>query len=360
MERYLGYHAPLMEGADPVGIALLGAKYDARFGQVLHTAMATCLRQGKLSPIAVDLAKQDLSAAIDVCFPELNDGGFMRREQSDLLHSLITHWCELHLARLLNEYTVISVEVEQSVVFQPIQYLPPDLAGILRPLEFPFRADAILRRKSDEAIFIFDFKTTKAASEDWAVNLDHSLQSCTYLEACSLHLGEYVAGIIYAGMVKGRREEDKALSSPYRGNIIQYGSFLYGWADKAGVVYKDYVKGRQRVYLGVRSVRELTQLGYKMETYFPITVPWKPINIPTVIGQQIVAENNYQNSLDALDQWGMERQRAISTLMEQHQFSCYKYGTKHPCQFVQICHGGLYPDEIPNFYEERVDHHGAD
>lgn len=359
--RYFAYHAPLVNGGNEQGISLIGGKYEARLGQILHTALAKVLLEGKLTDAIMKEAETMLQVEMAACFPDMPNDSHFKKEQTSLLLSLIGHWCHYRLAELLREYEVVSVEVEQKVVFNPADWMPADIAQTMLPINFPFRADAILKHRASGDYYIFDFKTASQASEDWNINLDNSLQSYLYIAAAEQHLGVYISGIIYAGLVKGKRQEDKAFSSPFKGQVINYGHYLYGWS-KEGQVYKDYVKGRNRHFLGYQTPQYLEGLGFNLKSFFPITMPWRPIGIQHVVAQQIVAENRYHQDLEAIRKQGdgtIEGREAALVIMEQKQSSCFKYGTKHPCQFVKICHEGLHYAELPNYYERREDHHGA-
>src|SRR5262245_55017228 len=90
--RYYAYHAPLKNGEEGNGIALIGGKYAAEFGQALHTAMAKVLVNKALNPSVLEEAADYLSKAIDTSYPNDPKDSHFRREQHDLLTSLIRHW----------------------------------------------------------------------------------------------------------------------------------------------------------------------------------------------------------------------------------------------------------------------------
>ncbi len=365
-ERYNGYHR------DGKGLAKKGGKYAATFGILMHNALATMLISGKILS-ADDRIKfrRELETAVDDSYKAmLSESALqhMKLEQWWLFDLLQYGWSFYNLSKIVKEYEIVDVEQERSVEFLPADYLTQQLAAIMRPLKFPLRLDALLKQRSTGMMFIMDFKTASQASEDWNIGLDNSLQSCLYIEAAEKILGEYVGGMIYSGLVKGKREVDKAKSSSFTGMTIQYGSFLYGWQAKDGKIYKDYVAGRQRVFLpgtnSVATVAEafdyLNKLGFKMQSFFPITIPWKPLNSALVVGQQIVAENTFQADVELLEEVGRNTpagQLAEAVLMEQSLDGCYKYGARHPCSFVELCHKGLHPDEIKQMYEPRESHH---
>jgi hypothetical protein len=207
-----------------------------------------------------------------------------------------------------------------------------------------------------------DFKTASKSSDDWAVKLDNSLQSSLYTEAVKLlYPNDQLGGIWYEGLVKGKRELDQARSSPYQGQVIQYGSFCYGWRDKKGEVHKDYVSGRTRDQLFDLKLGDLEALGFEMRKFFPCTLPWVPLNSATVVAQQIMAENRFQHDLDMLATLPEgTRQEAEHIVFEQTLDNCYKFGNKHPCPFVDMCHKDIDDEEIKELYAPRIDHHAQE
>lgn len=366
-KRYYGYDF------NGTGLQKRGSKYDAAFGTILHSGVALMLR-GSRFPHSDELAMLygNIEQAITDAYPNLSPEhkAHFVKEQSWLLALLMWGWFVYRYPTLQAEYNIELVEVENKVIFHPDDYLPSGLAGMMRPLEFPLRMDALLKQKQTGVYFIWDAKTTSAASTDWNVNLDNSLQSCMYVEAAELLLGEYVGGIFYSGFVKGRREQDNAASSPYRGQTIQYGSFLYGWQAKDKTIYKDYVKGRQRVFLPTgqptswtdieKVLDNIASLGFDTLSYFPTTIPWKPINSKQVVGAEIVAENNYHGTLELLRDSDLNApagQLAAAVLMEPTLDACHKYGSKHQCEFVSLCNGNPHPDDVVLEFEPRVPHH---
>jgi hypothetical protein len=222
----------------------------------------------------------------------------------------------------------------------------------------------LVKRRSDQLLFIVDFKTTSQASEDWNITLDNSLQSHIYCTAAELLYNDPVGGMIYYGLVKGRREMDKAKSSPYQGKVIQYGSPLYGWKDRQGKVSSDYTAGKTRQKLfdvddtGDELLGKIKSAYGSYTKWFPSTIPWKPQDSGHVMGQIIVNENRYANDLEMYNNANDSvKVYYEQTLFEQNFNQCFKYGTKHPCQFVQICHEHIHEDEMKMIYSEREDHH---
>jgi hypothetical protein len=369
-ERMLGYHMPLQNGL-PMGLMKRGSKYEASFGALLHELLACVLLGRPVDTLLIE-AMGDLSKICTDAFPDLEaaEKAHFVKEQQWLLRLLVHGWAKFRLPAILRDYEVVSVEKEHEVTFQPSDYLPDAFANMQRPLVIPFRFDALLRDKSSGMLYIMDWKTTKAASEDWNIALDNSLQSNLYIEgAQKLYPDEIVGGIFYEGLVKGYRQMDNARSSKYQGQVIQYGSPLYGW-HKGSVVYKDYAAGRMRHFMPDTAgfseknmVESLTGFGWNIPQLFPSTMPWKPLNIGHTIGQVIVNENTFRQNLEfwlACPKGSAEKTWYENILFEQHLDNCFKYGSKHPCQFVDICHGGIHEEEIANIYEQRVPHHAGE
>jgi hypothetical protein len=366
-ERQLGYD---YEGT---GIVRNGSKFDAMIGNCAHTGLADMLRRAKTGlggyVTSRSMAVKELTQWFTANgFDIEGEDRHAFQEQRWLLLILLYGWEKFRLPAIIREYTIEQVEREQLVEFKPSDYLPNGLAEVVKPVQLPLRLDALLRRKSDQLLFILDFKTVSSPTDDWNVMLDNSLQSHLYVEAAKLIVNEPIGGIMYEGLVKGKRQMDNAISSPFRGQTIQYGSFLYGW-EKAGTLYKDYVKGRQRAFIPAHQSNEkvehmveavLPGLGFDMSSYFPNTLPWMPLDSHFVIGQVIVNENEYANNLETVNSYpegSPLRAYYNEVLFEQNLDGCFKYGAKHPCMFVDICHNKIHPDEIKQLYSPREDHH---
>ncbi len=357
-ERRLGFHY------NGIGLSKIGAKYDAMFGQAVHTALAKILLGGDPEE-AINNACDEVTLAVNTCFSE--PSSHFLNEQLWLIEFLVCGWVKYRLPHVATHYVVESVEKETEVVFQPSDYLPNNLAAIMRPLKLSLRLDCLLRRKDDGLLHVLDFKTASKVSEDWNTNLDNSLQSYLYINATELLYKEPVGGIMYDGLVKGYREVDRAKSSPFNGQMIQFSSPFYGW-EKNGKLAK-YVNGAQKVFTpkflkaddGHDFIRKYeAATSETLSAYFPSTIPYRPLNIGNIVGQVIVNENEFQNNLEMLESAlpnSPEKAAYENVLFEKTLGSCFKYGSKHPCQFVEICHGGIHEDELINIYEPRIPHH---
>ncbi len=349
---YLGY-----------GLTKKDSGYERLFGQIMHSALSEVLVHGDYRIKHLS----DVMEAADRIYKdvELEQRQHIRGEQYWLMFFLVEGWKRYRYSTIKATYKVVSTEIEQSVILDPASYLPSPLAQQLRPLELPLRLDAMLEMNSTPNYYIMDFKSARQAGEDWNVNLDNSLQSDLYIEGAGLlYPDKYIGGIFYEGLVKGYRQVDGAKSSPYNGWLIQYGSPLYGWKAKDGKVYKDYVTGRQRCFIPNEMGSEdlftyLTNLGWNIRQFFPSTIPYKPLDIGLTVGQAIVAENRYVADLEFYNNIEDSDEQKVyeALLFEQTKTQCFKYGSKHPCEFCMVCHDRISQDEITQQYNYREDHH---
>lgn len=361
-ERFLGYHAK------GTGMAKVGAKYDAEFGAMLHELLADVLvNDGIMSSVVWESVSKRLEVAVGAAFGKLYTEKTLQhicREQWALLMLFVHGWVKFRLPFIKKEYDILEVETERTVVFKATDYLPMNVAQYQRNLELPLRRDAVLAGKTDpQLMYILDWKTTSRTGSDWETGLQNSLQSNLYIAGSEeLNSDAYWGGIIYEGLVKGRREVDKANSSPFKGMPIMYGSFLYGWK-KDGVVSATYKTGAQRVFLpdakeGGTWSEVLEYIGtiHPLNEFFPVCIAYRPNSHKAVVAQQILAENDYANKLELYNSIPPPEQWHYESLFEQTLDGCYKYGSKHPCPFVDVCHGG-HQLEDGTLYEPRTDHH---
>ncbi len=352
-KRYLGYDR------DGTGYALDGNKYEAEFGQILHTVMSDVLNGDEVNT-ALSQNYGDISTAVLTHLPVYTD--YTIREQQWLLWALVRQWVHHRLNNIRANYKLVSTEVEHLVTFDPRQYLPEQLAGSMRPIELMFRPDAVFERE-DGVLFVMDFKTTIRGSDDWALHHERSLQTYVYTEAMKvLHPDRQFGGVWYEGLVKGYRELDTAKSSKWQGEVIQRCP-LYGW-EKNGELC-DYKPGAQRAFVPEyfrydppHTWQHIAQQPANL--WLVNTIPSNPYDSSNIIGQIIVNENTYRYDMDMVESWprgSYNRDVYENIMMEQDFHACYKYGSKHPCEFVQWCHSGLDEEAKMQVYKPRVPHH---
>lgn len=348
-------------------------KWEPRFGQILHDALSTTLWEREVSRTTQNKLEVSIMDAAHLIFADDPNIVHVVNEQCWLATLLVQGWHRYAHPQLRHLYKhVVETEKEHTVVFQPADYLPVNVANVVQPLEMPLRRDGVLTTGDGRRQVILDWKTTSRPSTDWEVNLQNSLQTHLYIAATEQLLigsGKYVDGVVYHGLVKGKREIDRAKSSPFCGQFIQYGSFLYAW-EKAGKISATYTTGSARVYLpatvewqaayrdGFDELFIYLETIFNMREYFPTTLPFRPLNVGETVGQQIIAEHEFATVLAYYEQMPpTERWRYESVLFEQTLSACHKYGTKHACPFVEYCTGNWDAEDLANNYQPREDHH---
>lgn len=349
-KRHLGFEL------DGSGLTPIAGAYETEFGILFHKAMDRMLMGEDLSDVTYELS--------DVC-TRLGMSTHQCSEQIDLLNFLCDGWFYLRYPKLMKQYSIVEHEKETVVRFDPFDYLPTALATLMRPIDLQLRRDVLFRDNFTGALVVGDFKTASRASQDWNNNLDNSLQSHLYIEATTIQFpDDYVSGMFYEGLVKGKREIDVAKSSRFNGQVIQYGSPLYGWS-KNGVPQLSWSKGCERVYIGYKPHsrwREYNDFGHDPMKNFMTTIPFKPLGTRELIAQIIVNENTWESNKEfwnALPDGHPEKEQYRQVLFERNLNHCFKYGSKHPCAFVDICHSAMERDEIYKLYKKREDHHGS-
>jgi len=136
----------------------------------------------------------DLGLQMDGSLPEEK---FVERtiaEQAALLEAFGWAFLRVRLPRLLEEYELLDVEREEYTL----------LSG---DVGLQSRCDAVLRRRSDQRLFIYNLKTSGNPDKRWKDSFEVDAQLMTETLAVERRLGERVYGVIIDGFDKGVRVE---------------------------------------------------------------------------------------------------------------------------------------------------------
>lgn len=179
--RWLKYHA----GEAGRGYERVALSLPRLNGSFMHAIAATALTGGDWrGALAVERAQyQAQTEARGI------EGSPDVLEQLCLLEGLATLWVARRLPAILAEFDV--VEVEQEHVW-PMTARLHDMV----------RVDALLRRKTDGALFLKEFKTARAFSPGWAAQFKHNSQILANLQAMESITGERIEGVEIEGMLK--------------------------------------------------------------------------------------------------------------------------------------------------------------
>lgn len=142
------------------------------------------------------------------------------QEQAALIEAIGWGWHRTRLHRLLEEYEVVDVEREEQT----------ELAHDVVLLS---RSDAVLRRRSDGRLFVYNPKTAANPSDRrWIANWEVDMQLMTEVLAVERRLGERVYGVLIEGFDKGARVSEKDSVGTITG-WRQSSPLIYGYKQDA-------------------------------------------------------------------------------------------------------------------------------
>ncbi len=152
-------------------------------GLTVHKGLETLLLTG------------DIEAAVKALTEEFSHVGgdsleaYPREENLALSEALVRGWHRSSYEAFLEEYEVLQVEKEVRALLAP-------------GLTLAARTDAVVRRRLDGNIFVWNWKTTSNKT-DWTEQWEDDIQMWTEALAIEDDLGLPVAGVIVEGLFKG-------------------------------------------------------------------------------------------------------------------------------------------------------------
>jgi hypothetical protein len=129
---------------------------------------------------------------------------YAKEEGEQLCEALVRGWDRVRRAAFLDQYEIVSVEQEVKATLAPNIVLNA-------------RADAVVRDKETQQVFVLNWKTSGNIS-DWNRQWDDEVQAWTEALAVEDSLGVPVAGVIFEGLYKGTYREGK-----------NHSPLIYGW-----------------------------------------------------------------------------------------------------------------------------------
>ncbi len=147
-----------------------------------------------------------------------------REELMALVEGILEAWRLVRLPVLLDQYQVLDVEREEE---------PYDIgAGV----SIMVRTDAVLRRKDDGMLFVWNAKTTKVADSRWIEQWKYDQQTLSEVLPVEKRYGEKCGGVLIEGMLKGME-----LEYPKGSGEWYYNSpLVWAWHNESG---KDHPLG---------------------------------------------------------------------------------------------------------------------
>lgn len=329
-KRWLHYHA----GEEGLGYERVSLSLPLAAGQFFHSVAAVVLKGG--DP-ALAIADAIATFRSDVAARGI-EGVYSAEEEAYMLEALAWMWVKRRLPAILDEYDVVETEKE---------YLWPIGDGI----DVMVRCDCLLRRKADKALFLLEFKTTRAFTPLWASQWNFNSQINSNLQAMEEIKGERVEGVIIEGLLK----------SPM---LARY------WVKPDGTIS---LKGHRGWEL-----HEAKELGAPKEwaehpiwtdmdrdSLFNTLMPKRPVTaqLQRWRRQTVAQEDHIAGAVLMVRGLSGEpelQQAALDAGFPMYDDACMTYG--HPCDFMDIC----YKEEVrldpvgSGLYMVRVPHHAPE
>jgi len=310
----------------------------------------------------------DLGLQMDGSLPEEKFVERTIREQAALLEAFGWAFLRVRLPRLLEEYELLDVEREEYTL----------LSG---DVGLQSRCDAVLRRRSDQRLFIYNLKTSGNPDKRWKDSFEVDAQLMTETLAVERRLGERFYGVIIDGFDKGVRvemdyatlkERPKAEAEKWFG---QRSRLIYGYKceDIPGrpTLY-DY-EGTTRKGWGKFAVWEEAFDQPQAEGISPVAywVNWLPqeqveaafVTLPPIMRsdravesavRQMVSQEKWIRQARLTVEESPEPQILLDTQFPQNFRSCV-YPSR--CAFYELCHGNAADDPVSNGFQPRTANH---
>jgi hypothetical protein len=289
------------------------------------------------------------------------------QEQGALIEALGWGWARVRLPKLLAEYDVIDVEREEFTALS-------DDVGLAS------RSDAVLRRKSDGRLFVYNPKTVSNPSDArWQLQWEVDMQLMTETLAVERRLGESIYGVLIEGFDKGIRVQEKNELGEKIG-YRQSSPLIYGYKCEANpplvpqTIYDfEYTrkKGWRRFPVWEEKFGHAANLDYSPIAYWvnwlPVElieaqfVPLPPIMrderaVESVVTQIVAIEEQVRTRRDAVENISGDNTRALDLAFPQNFHSCL-YPSR--CGMFDLCHtSGVGDDPAGSgLYQARESNH---
>jgi hypothetical protein len=268
-----------------------------------------------------------------------------QQSQNVLMRRAILGWLTIR-HELMDDWAVVSAEKEWSWEMTP---------GLVQQL----RIDRVLRRKSDGALAILDFKTKTSLDKNWIERQLNSEQTHLYIRALSERANEWVVGMIYEGILIGKMDEAGQQVTPFLLGYVKKNSTeilpkwsagasrvsVESWPDAKWLEWVQPVLAELYVTTGLLS----PSIGQQMDTR--TSTMWAEVRWHKKL--ELIEEESRRLSAE-LGEFAVD-QVALVEMVERNPDSCLKYGWEYACPYYNLCWNGAIPDH--ETFGPRVDHH---
>ena len=303
-------------------------------------------------------------------------------EQRAHIEAMILAWARVRLPRWLESYEIIEVETE-------------DRIELSDDVTLAVRADAVVRRKADDRMFVVNFKTVGNPDERWMRSWEVDMQLMTELLAAERRHGKVFGGVIIEGLVKGARvkvghdlrevrDANKEVAGYIDRSPLLYGfkcdadpplrALEYQWESttrKGWYKFRTWKEDFPQTSQEFRSGDTVGRLEYWvnwlpeecLENLF-VTVPPIMRNegmIESKVRQIIAMERNIARAHELLDVVVNEpgnHAAVLDAMMPQHEGECH-WPSK--CSCYELCWEAQTSDDPggSGLYQARKDHHAV-
>ncbi len=265
------------------------------------------------------------------------------KQQSTLIRRAMIGWELIRGPHWRESYDVVSAEEEWAWMLTP---------NVVQPL----RIDKILRRKSDSALGIFDYKTMGSVSPNWIAKMAMSDQTHTYIQALKERSSEWLLGMCYDGVIIGKLKDGEQRSSFVMGHE-KNGKISPKWS--AGSTPYDLTD-----YNDDKWLEWIHEKADELKNLYCTTGWLNPpaahlLHTKAATGR---AEEEFANRVELVetirDHHGenSHEYESMLGLIEKNPEQCLKFGIGYACPFVQHCWDGMRIED--DEFETRIDHHG--
>ena len=342
-KRWLQYHAP--NGTATGGLERTVMSVALSTGIYVHNGLASLLQENALEDV-IDNVLADYYEECHARRLEVEAGSewtYTMDEQAALIEAQLRGAAIVLLPRLLADYDVIDIEREETV-------------QMASTITFMSRADAVLRRKTDKALFVLNWKTVGGAGDWWAKRFEYDVQTLSECVGIEQRLGERVAGVLIVGLDKGKRmppsDREKEMGvTQYR----QASPLIYGYKTDANppatrAMYQvDYTRAKGWKRFPVWDDPD----GMTVKRWIDDVVPRETleaqfVQLPPIMRQdahvdawrrQTLAreariERDVRVMKEHIDNDYPETPFVLDALFEQNSDACVRFG---PCPMLSIC-----------------------
>jgi hypothetical protein len=284
------------------------------------------------------LTTGDIEAAVDAALSEYGPlseklDTYPREEHEALVHALVRGWHRARYEAFIDEFEVLQIEKEVRALLAP-------------GLVLAARADAVVKRRLDGLVFVWNWKTT-GNKTDWTEQWEDDIQMWTEALAIEDDLNVPVAGVIVEGLFKGATRGGQSTSP-----------LLMGYKRLVGD-REVYRSGWEKGWTKFPAWREQGGLGW--------WIPFLPLD---VVEEQFVRSQPILKNNDVVRGWieeVVQREMDISHHLEgveerdKERFFWRNFSKWNCrwCSFKPACKGRTTIWEMVDagLLTERVDHH---